>query len=199
MKYLEDVLISPVISEKSYDRISDSNAYTFFVHSDANKPEGESLAILQKFTTEIEKKLSQNSSELSDVFTSLDKVTHSQPIYLSSIPFTSLCEHHLLPFFGSFDIAVFPKNKIAGMSKFSDLVNHLSNNLTLQEKITQKAAEVINKELEPEGVFIRVTAKHLCSDLMNPKSTISEVITTFSIGIYELDYSLRSEALANFK
>ena len=85
------------------------------------------------------------------------------------------------------------------MSKFSDLVNHLSNNLTLQEKITQKAAEVINKELEPEGVFIRVTAKHLCSDLMNPKSTISEVITTFSIGIYELDYSLRSEALENFK
>jgi len=79
------------------------------------------------------------------------------------------------------------------------LVNHLSNDLTLQEKITQKAAEVIHKELEPEGVFIRVTAKHLCSDLMNPKSTISDVITTFSSGIYELDYSLRSEAIANFK
>jgi len=126
------------------------NDFLDFIQKTTSKPEGESLAILQKFTTEIEKKLSQNSSELSDVFTSLDKVTHSQPIYLSSIPFTSLCEHHLLPFFGSFDIAVFPKNKIAGMSKFSDLVNHLSNNLTLQEKITQKAAEVINKELEPE-------------------------------------------------
>lgn len=170
-----------------------------FIQKTTSKPEEESLAILQKFTTEIEKKLSQNSSELLEIFTSLDEVTHSQPIYLSSIPFTSLCEHHLLPFFGSFDIAVFPRNKIAGISKFSDLVNHLSNDLTLQEKITQKAAELIHKELEPEGVFIRVTAKHLCSDLMNPKSTISEVITTFSIGIYELDYSLRSEALANFK
>jgi len=169
------------------------------IQKTTGKPEEESLAILQKFTTEIEKKLSQNSSELSAIFTSLDEVTHSQPIYLSNIPFTSLCEHHLLPFFGSFDIAVFPKNKIAGISKFSDLVNHLSNDLTLQEKITQKAAEVIHRELEPEGVFIRVTAKHLCSDLMNPKSTISEVITTFSTGIYELDYSLRSEAIANFK
>ena len=169
------------------------------IQKNTGKPEEESLAILQKFTTEIEKKLSQNSSELSAIFTSLDEVTHSQPIYLSNIPFTSLCEHHLLPFFGSFDIAVFPKNKIAGISKFSDLVNHLSNDLTLQEKITQKAAEVIHKELEPEGVFIRVTAKHLCSDLMNPKSTISDVITTFSLGIYELDYSLRSEAIANFK
>ena len=170
-----------------------------FIQKTTSKPEEESLAILQKFTTEIEKKLSQNSSELSAIFTSLDEVTHSQPIYLSNIPFTSLCEHHLLPFFGSFDIAVFPKNKIAGISKFSDLINHLSNDLTLQEKITKKAAEVIHRELEPEGVFIRVTAKHLCSDLMNPKSTISEVITTFSTGIYELDYSLRSEAIANFK
>ena len=169
------------------------------IQKTTGKPEEESLAILQKFTTEIEKKLSQNSSELSAIFTSLDEVTHSQPIYLSNIPFTSLCEHHLLPFFGSFDIAVFPKNKIAGISKFSDLINHLSNDLTLQEKITQKAAEVIHRELEPEGVFIRVTAKHLCSDLMNPKSTISDVITTFSTGIYELDYSLRSEAMANFK
>ena len=169
------------------------------IQKTTGKPEEESLAILQKFTTEIEKKLSQNSSELSAIFTSLDEVTHSQPIYLSNIPFTSLCEHHLLPFFGSFDIAVFPKNKIAGISKFSDLVNHLSNDLTLQEKITQKAEEVIYRELEPEGVFIRVTAKHLCSDLMNPKSTISEVITTFSTGIYDLDYSLRSEAIANFK
>jgi GTP cyclohydrolase I len=170
-----------------------------FIQKTTSKPEEESLAILQKFTTEIEKKLSQNSSELSAIFTSLDEVTHSQPIYLSNIPFTSLCEHHLLPFLGSFDIAVFPKNKIAGISKFSDLINHLSNDLTLQEKITQKAAEVIHRELEPEGVFIRVTAKHLCSDLMNPKSTISDVITTFSSGIYELDYSLRSEAIANFK
>ena len=169
------------------------------IQKNTGKPEEESLAILQKFTTEIEKKLSQNSSELSAIFTSLDEVRHSQPIYLSNIPFTSLCEHHLLPFFGSFDIAVFPKNKIAGISKFSDLVNHLSNDLTLQEKITQKAAEVIHRELEPEGVFIRVTAKHLCSDLMNPKSTISDVITTFSTGSYELDYSLRSEAIANFK
>ena len=170
-----------------------------FIQKTTSKPEEESLAILQKFTTEIEKKLSQNSSELLEIFTSLDEVTHSQPIYLSSIPFTSLCEHHLLPFFGSFDIAVFPRNKIAGISKFSDLVNHLSNDLTLQEKITQKAAELIHKELEPEGVFIRVTAKHLCSDLMNPKSTVSDVTTTFSTGIYELDYSLRSEAIANFK
>ena len=58
-----------------------------FIQKTTSKPEEESLAILQKFTTEIEKKLSQNSSELLEIFTSLDEVTHSQPIYLSSIPY----------------------------------------------------------------------------------------------------------------
>ena len=169
------------------------------VYKNTEKSEKESLDIVQKFSAQIQKKLSKNSHNISEIFTSLDDVTHSQPIYLSNVPFISLCEHHLLPFFGSFDIAVFPRNKIAGISKFSDLLNHLSNNLTLQEKITKKAAEVIQEELNPEGVLIRVTAKHLCSDLMNPKSSISDVITTFSTGIYELDYSLRAEALTNFK
>jgi len=169
------------------------------IQETTTKSKEESLAISQKFTKEIEKKLSKNLSDLTEIFSSLDDVTHSQPIYLSNIPFVSLCEHHLLPFFGSFDIAVFPKNKIAGISKFSDLIYYLSNDLTLQEKITQMVAEIIQEELNPEGVLTRVTAKHLCADLMNPKSSISDVITTFSTGVYELDYSLRSEALTNFK
>jgi GTP cyclohydrolase I len=79
------------------------------------------------------------------------------------------------------------------------LINHLSNDLTLQEKITKQTAEIIHKELNPEGVLVRVTAKHLCSDLMNPKSSITDIITTFSTGIYEIDYTLRAEALTNFK
>ena len=82
------------------------------VQKTTGKSEEESTAILQKFSTEIQKKLLQNVSTLSEIFTSLDNVSHSQPIYLSNIPFTSLCEHHLLPFFGTFDIAVFPKNKM---------------------------------------------------------------------------------------
>ena len=163
------------------------------------KSERESLDIVNKFSTQIQKKLSKNLSDISEIFTSLDEATHSQPIYLSNIPFISLCEHHLLPFFGSFDLAVFPKSKIAGISKFSDLINHLSNDLTLQEKITKQTAEIIHRELDPEGVLVRVTAKHLCSDLMNPKSSITDIITTFSTGLYEIDYTLRAEALTNFK
>ena len=58
--------------------------------------------------------------------------------------------------------------------------------MTLQEKITKQTAEIIHRELDPEGVLVRVTAKHLCSDLMNPKSSITDIITTFSTGLMKL-------------
>ena len=94
------------------------------VRNYTSKSEKESLDVVSKFSAQIQNKLSKNLSDISEIFTSLDDVTHSQPIYLSNIPFISLCEHHLLPFFGSFDLAVFPTIKIAGISKFSDLINH---------------------------------------------------------------------------
>ena len=150
-----------------------------------------------KFLDQIQKKLSKNSeSELN--FEILDKAVHNQPIYINGISYISLCEHHMLPFHGSVNIAVFPKKNILGISKFSDLVSHLSNNLTLQEKLTEKIATFIYEILDADGVFVKISGKHLCSDLLNSKNSSEEVITTFSTGVYELDFSLRNEAILNF-
>ena len=85
-----------------------------------------------------------------------------------------------------------------GISKFSDLVGNLSNDLTLQEKLTEKIASFIHKTLDADGVFVKMSAKHLCSDLLNSQNSSEEVITTYSTGVYELDFSLRNEALLNF-
>ena len=85
-----------------------------------------------------------------------------------------------------------------GISKFSDLVGHFSNDLTLQEKLTEKIASFIHKTLDADGVFVKMSAKHLCSDLLNSQNSSEEVITTYSAGVYELDFSLRNEALLNF-
>ena len=80
------------------------------VYKNTEKSEKESLDIVQKFSAQIQKKLSKNSHNISEIFTSLDDVTHSQPIYLSNVPFISLCEHHLLPIVGkAFDVAVYPQ------------------------------------------------------------------------------------------
>ena len=150
-----------------------------------------------KFLDQVQKKLSIKSDETL-VFESLKEVTHNQPIYINGISYISLCEHHMMPFHGSANIAVFPKKKILGISKFSDLVGHFSNDLTLQEKLTENIASFIHKTLDADGVFVKMSAKHLCSDLLNSQNSSEEVVTTYSTGVYELDFSLRNEALLNF-
>ena len=168
-----------------------------FLYNHTSKTIEETKIISEKFLNQIKAKLESNHIDTSFTFTALDNVEHSQPVYFKQIPFVSLCEHHLLPFFGFVDIAIFPSSKIAGVSKFNDLIDYLSNQLTLQEKLTKEIAKNINNNLECQGVLVRLKAKHLCSDITNPKNSTSDIVTTFSIGLYDLDYSLRSEAILN--
>ena len=162
-----------------------------------DKSDDEINKLTFKFLDQIQKKLSKKS-DIDLNFEILDKTIHSQPIYINGISYISLCEHHMLPFHGSVNIAVFPKINILGISKFSDIVSHLSNDLTLQEKLTEKIASFIHKTIDADGVFVKISGKHLCSDLLNSKNSSEEVITTFSTGVYELDFSLRNEAILNF-
>ena len=169
-----------------------------FLSNNTNKTIEEARIISDRFLEQIQSKLQKNNIDSEFIFSALDNVEHNQPVYIKQIPFISLCEHHLLPFFGFVDVAIFPSRKIAGVSKFTDLIENLSNQLTLQEKLTEMIANTINDLLECEGVFVRINAKHLCSDIMNPKNSNSDIVTTYSTGLYELDYSLRSEAILNF-
>ena len=103
----------------------------------------------------------------------------------------------MFPFFGEVSIAVLPDKNILGVSKFSDLVNNLSSKLTLQEKLTEEIGEKILQYLEPQGTYVKVKAKLLCSDLLSPENSIGDITTTYANGIYELDSSLRAEAALN--
>ena len=104
----------------------------------------------------------------------------------------------MLPFTGLVNIAVYPSNKIAGVSKFSKLVSLLSNNLTLQESLTKKIAVEIQNALDPKGVMVKISANHMCSSLLNIENSETVFETTYSTGIYEIDHTLRNEALLNF-
>ena len=185
------------MNKKIQIKIEVQEALAYFLSNNTNKTLEETRSISEKFLEQIETKLKNNHAQNSFNFNALDNVEHNQPIYFKDLSFLSLCEHHLLPFFGFVDIAIFPSNKIAGVSKFNDLIDYLSNQLTLQEKLTETIANTINDELECEGVFVRINAKHLCSDMNDRKNSTSNIVTTFSTGIYELDYSLRSEAILN--
>ena len=179
-------------------KIETKEGLASFLNNCTDKTIEETKIIAERFLEQIETKLKKNNNlDINLIFQALDNVEHSQPIYFKQLPFISLCEHHLLPFFGFVDISIFPSNKIAGVSKFTDLIEFLSNQLTIQEKLTKTIANTINDKLHCQGVFVRIKAKHLCSDIVTPQNSTSNIITTFSTGLYELDYSLRSEALLN--
>ena len=168
-----------------------------FLKTKTDKSEEEIMKLSKKFLEQIESKL--HKSQLpSAILTNLEDVEHNQPIYLKGINFVSLCEHHLLPFTGLVNIAVYPSNKIAGVSKFSELVSLLSNNLTLQESLTKKIAVEIQNALDPKGVMVKISANHMCSSLLNIENSETVFETTYSTGIYEIDHTLRNEALLNF-
>ena len=168
-----------------------------FISQISGKNEESAKLIASKFLNQIEGKLNFEKKAIESIFSELTDVEHNQPIYVNEIPFISFCEHHMFPFFGHVSIAVLPKKDIIGISKFSDLVNNLSSNLTLQEKFTEEISQLIYSNLDCEGVHVKIKAKHLCSDLLSPENAIGDITTTFSTGIYELDSSLRAEASLN--
>jgi GTP cyclohydrolase I len=83
-------------------------------------------------------------------------------ITVSDISFSSMCEHHLVPFFGTVDIAYVPGDKILGLSKFARLTDTLSRRLQVQERLTRQLADLLEAHLQPQLLMVRITATHLC-------------------------------------
>ena len=97
------------------------------------------------------------------------------------------------------DLGVIPDRKIAGLSKYGNLVEYYSNAFQIQERFTKQIGEKIQEILQPKGVFVRVVAQHLCSQVDNGINNVSQFITTHTSGIYSMDASLRDEALKQFE
>ncbi len=94
--------------------------------------------------------------------TTFDAEEYTGPVIKTGIRFYSLCEHHMLPFFGFASIAYIPKDKILGLSKLSRIVDHFSRRLQNQERITKQIADFIENELSPAGIAVRLKAQHMC-------------------------------------
>jgi len=100
-------------------------------------------------------------------------------IVVSTITFSSLCEHHLLPFFGTVDIAYLPGDKILGLSKFARVVDALSKRMQVQERLTRQLADLLEKHLKPQLLMIRINATHTCMTVRGvsrPQSTTETLI-----------------------
>ena len=123
--------------------------------------------------------------------------TDTDMVVVTDIPFYSMCEHHLLPFFGTVDIVYQPKDGfVAGLSKFQDIVNILSRRPQLQERLASELADAIMNDLSAHGVFVRITSTQLCMLIKGTMQQDSKVITLESRGVLAETGTLRDEALA---
>ncbi len=118
---------------------------------------------------------------------------YSEMIVVRDIDFFSLCEHHLLPFFGRANVAYIPKNKIVGISKIARLVDVFSRRLQVQERMTTQIAHTLMEELDPQGVAVVLRAEHLCMRMRGVEKQNSAVVTSAMLGTFRTRVETREE------
>jgi GTP cyclohydrolase IA len=116
-------------------------------------------------------------------------------VMVRDIPFYTLCEHHVLPFFGRCHIGYLPKGKVIGLSKLPRLVDVFAHRLQLQERLTRQIAEAIDGALRPRGVAVLIAARHLCMEMRGVEKVDSETVTSCLRGEFREDSAVRAEFL----
>ena len=118
---------------------------------------------------------------------------YSEMIIMKDIDFFSMCEHHMLPFFGKAHIAYLPKGKIVGISKLARLVDVFARRLQVQERMTTQIASLLMEKLTPEGVAVVVEAEHLCMRMRGVEKQNSYVLTSAMLGVFRERQATRDE------
>lgn len=106
----------------------------------------------------------------------------SSRVILRDIEFYSLCEHHLLPFFGTCQVAFDPENSLLGLSKIKSIVSHFSRRLQIQERLTSDVAHALQHYLSPKGVCVTITAHHFCLMMRGTEKSRASLTTCFTLG-----------------
>lgn len=125
------------------------------------------------------------------------EASHDEMVMVRDIPFTSLCEHHLVPFMGLAHVAYLPgpEGRITGLSKMARLVEGYARRLQVQERMTTDIVEAMERELHPKGTIVVIEAEHFCMSMRGVKKAGSTTVTSAVRGVFRDDASYRAEAL----
>ncbi len=124
---------------------------------------------------------------------------HQELVVLKDVPFYSMCEHHLLPFYGVAHVGYVPKGRVVGIGRIARVVEILARRPQLQERLTTQVADALVKGLQPQGVAVVVEATHLCMTMRGVKKPNATVVTSAMRGIFHRSPPTRAEFMALIK
>lgn len=122
-------------------------------------------------------------------------VKYDEMVVVANIEYYSMCEHHMLPFFGVVHVGYIPNGKVVGLSKIPRIVDMFAHRLQIQEKMTQEIADLLNITLKPDGVGVVVEGQHMCMMMRGVAKDQAKMITSAMIGSFKDDEKTRSEFL----
>lgn len=147
----------------------------------------------------LENALSGKNKSPKDSLQVTRSLEHDEMVVVKNIPFYSVCEHHLLPFFGKCHIAYIPEgNRIVGISRLAEVADIMSKRLQVQERLTTQIANAIMQHLRPKGVGVVIQARHLCME-MQGRQPETEIVTSAVRGLFRKDIKTREEFLKLIK
>jgi len=123
-------------------------------------------------------------------------VCYDEMVVVKDIEFFSLCEHHLLPFFGKAHVAYLPSKKVIGLSKVARLVNMYARRLQIQERLTSQIARALEDKIAPQGVGVIMEARHLCMQMRGVEKQHGQAVTSAMLGAFRENKQTRDEFLA---
>ena len=123
-------------------------------------------------------------------------VAYDEMVIVKDIELFSLCEHHLLPFFGRCHVAYVPNRKVVGLSKIPRLVNMFARRLQIQERLTNQIAETLQQKINPQGVGVIIEARHLCMVMRGVEKQHSQAVTSAMLGVFRDCPQTREEFLS---
>jgi GTP cyclohydrolase IA len=123
-------------------------------------------------------------------------VHYDEMVVVKDIEFFSLCEHHLLPFFGKAHVAYLPSKRVLGLSKIARLVNMFARRLQIQERMTYQIAQSIEEKISPEGVGVIIEARHLCMQMRGVEKQHGQAVTSAMLGSFRHNKQTRDEFLS---